>query len=108
MCALITESNMFGGMGRPSAPRFYNERPPRELQVLTSKAEAKIRDAIDPKLLARVDIMRSVELDVFIVRIRILRMDWTLHSDLHAEVRLDEVDNFPDDTLMTQIMMLAG
>ena len=99
---------MFGGMGRPSAPRFYDEKPTRQLQVVTSKAEAKIRNVIDPKLLARVDIMRSVELDVFIVRIRILKMDWTLHSELHAEVRPDEVDNFPDDTLMAQIMMLAG
>mgnify|MGYP003645873193 CR=1 FL=1 len=99
---------MFGGTGRPSPPRFYNERPPRELQVVTSKAEAKIRNVIDPKLLAKVDIMRSVELDVFIVRIRILRQDWTLHSDLHAEVRPDELDKFPDDTLMTQLTMLAG
>jgi hypothetical protein len=99
---------MFGGTGRPSPPRFYDEKPTRQLQVVTSKAEAKIRNVIDPKLLARVDIMRSVELDVFIVRIRILKQDWTLHSDLHAEVRPDEVDNFPDDTLMAQIMMLAG
>jgi hypothetical protein len=99
---------MFGGMGRPSAPRFYNEKPPRELQVLMSKAESKIRDAINPKLLARVDIVRSLELDVFIVRIRILKQDWTLHSDLHVEVQPDEIDNFPDDTVMAQIMMLAG
>ena len=99
---------MFGGMGRPSPPPFYNDKPPRELQVVTSKAEAKIRNVIDPKLLARVDIMRSVELDVFIVRIRILRQDWTLHSDLHAEIRPDELDKFPDDTLLTQLTMLAG
>ena len=99
---------MFGGTGRPSPPRFYNERPPRELQVVTSKAEAKIRNAIDPKLLARVDIVRSVEFDMFIVRIRILRQDWTLHSELHAEVRSDKLDEFPDETLMTQLMMLAG
>jgi len=99
---------MFGGSGRPSPPRYYNEKPTRELQVVTSKAEAKIRNAIDPKLLARVDIMRSVELDVFIVRIRILKQDWTLHSDLHVEVRPDELDKFPDETLMAQLMMLAG
>lgn len=52
--------------------------------------------------------MRSLELDVFIVRIRILKQDWTLHSDLHAEVRSNEIDKFPDETLMTQLMMLAG
>lgn len=97
-----------GGMSRPSPPPFYNDKPPRELQVVTSKAEAKIRNVIDPKLLARVDIMRSLELDVFIVRIRILKQDWTLHSDLHAEVRSNEIDKFPDETLMTQLMMLAG
>jgi hypothetical protein len=97
-----------GGMSRPSPPPFYNDKPPRELKVVTSKAEAKIRDAIDPKLLARVDIMRSVELDVFIVRIRILKQDWTLHSDLHVEVQPDEIDKFPDEGLMTQLMMLAG
>lgn len=99
---------MCGSMGHPSPPRFYDERPSRQLQVITSKAEARIRDVIDPRLLARVDIMRSVELDVFIIRIRILKQDWTLHSDLHAEVRPDELEKFPDDTLMAQLMMLAG
>lgn len=78
------------------------------MQVVTSMAEARIRNAIDPKLLARVDIMRSVELDVFIIRIRILKQDWTLHSDIHVEVRPDELEKFPDDTLMAQLMMLAG
>ena len=97
-----------GGMSRPSPPPFYDEKPSRQLQVVTSMAEARIRNAIDPKLLPRVDIMRSVELDVFIIRIRILKQDWTLHSDIHVEVRPDELEKFPDDTLMAQLMMLAG
>lgn len=97
-----------GGMSRPSPPPFYDNKPTLQMQVVTSMAEARIRNAIDPKLLARVDIMRSVELDVFIIRIRILKQDWTLHSDIHVEVRPDELEKFPDDTLMAQLMMLAG
>lgn len=97
-----------GGKSMPAPHPNCTVGGPINLQMYMHKAAQQIREVINPSLMVRVDIMRNLELDAYIANIRLLNQDWILHSALPVQIANDEIDSFPDDTVMAQLMMLAG
>jgi len=54
----------------------------------------------------RVDVERNLALDKYTVRVRILNKDWSAHAEVNDVV--EDFGNFPNETLLTQVMMVAG
>jgi hypothetical protein len=86
----------------------YTIGGPLTLQARMHKAAEQIREVINPKLMLRVVIVRDVASDAYVANIRMLNQDWTQHSVLPVMIPNDEIDSFPDDTVMTQLTILAG
>jgi hypothetical protein len=105
MYAHITESNM-GGAYMPPAPPSASYAITEAYGYAVTRAEMKIREVVQPHYIVRVDVERNLALDKYTVRVRILNKDWSAHAEVNDVV--EDFGNFPNETLLTQVMMVAG
>lgn len=90
----------------PPAPPSASYAITEAYGYAVTRAEMKIREVVQPHFIVRVDVERDLSLDAYRARVRVLNKDWSVHADINEVVR--DIGNFPDQTLLTQVMMVAG
>jgi hypothetical protein len=104
MFAPTTVNKVGGVYSIPPAPAYPSLAVNQELW--RSKWTRLLYKHVQDHFLLEVSVLRVVSLDCFQVTVKVINQDWSLHGEIEELVR--DPDEFPSQTFLGQLMMLAG